>query len=79
LQIRETLYVNHPTQQNHMPTKDIGAGKRNVSVTLTVSEKDTLEKLAEKSGMSRSEYCRAALREYIDSKTYFEKPKKKKG
>ena len=75
----EVLGVNNPHKNKLMPTKDIGAGKRNVSVTLTVSEKDTLEELAEKSAMSRSEYCRAALREYIDSKTYFEKPKKKKG
>ena len=62
-----------------MASNGSGAGKQNVSVTLTDKEKDILEKLALKSGMSRSEYCRAALREYIDSKTYFEKPKKKKG
>tara|TARA_R100001510_G_scaffold46946_1_gene44050 strand:- start:1116 stop:1301 length:186 start_codon:yes stop_codon:yes gene_type:complete len=60
-------------------TKGIGAGKQNVSVTLTDKEKALLEKLAEKSGMSRSEYCRAALREYIESKTYFSKPVKKQG
>jgi|TARA_S200002703_G_C3662238_1_gene203389 metal-responsive CopG/Arc/MetJ family transcriptional regulator len=59
-----------------MATKDIGLGKKNVSVTLTVTEKDILEKLAKKSGMSRSEYCRAALREFIDSKTYFKTEKK---
>ena len=60
-----------------MATKDIGAGKKNVSVTLTEQEKNLLEKLAEKSGMSRSEYCRAALREFIDTKTYFDKPVKR--
>jgi metal-responsive CopG/Arc/MetJ family transcriptional regulator len=62
-----------------MATKGIGAGKQNVSVTLTDKEKDTLEKLAVKSGMSRSEYCRSALREYIESKTYFSRPQKKQG
>tara|TARA_R100001594_G_scaffold121963_1_gene157964 strand:- start:861 stop:1049 length:189 start_codon:yes stop_codon:yes gene_type:complete len=60
-----------------MATKSIGIGKKNVSVTLSEFEKNTLEKLAAKSGMSRSEYCRAALREFIDSKTYFEKPVKR--
>lgn len=60
-----------------MATKSIGLGKKNVSVTLTDQEKDALEKLAAKSGMSRSEYCRKALQEFIDSKTYFEKPVKK--
>ena len=60
-----------------MATKGIGIGKKNVSVTLSESEKNALEKLAAKSGMSRSEYCRAALREFIDSKTYFEKPVKR--
>ena len=62
-----------------MATKSIGHNKKNVSVTLTDQEKDALEKLAFKSGMSRSEYCRAALREFIDSKTYFDKPVKKSG
>ena len=61
-----------------MATKGIGAGKQNVSVTLTDKEKDILEKLALKSGMSRSEYCRSALREYIESKTYFSRPQKNK-
>ena len=60
-----------------MATKSIGVGKKNVSVTLSESEKNALEKLADKSGMSRSEYCRKALQEFIESKTYFEKPVKK--
>ncbi len=60
-----------------MATKDIGHGMKNVSVTITEKEKDILESLAEKSGMSRSEYCRRALSEFIDSKTYFDPPQKK--
>jgi metal-responsive CopG/Arc/MetJ family transcriptional regulator len=60
-----------------MATKDIGHGMKNVSVTITEKEKDLLESLAEKSGMSRSEYCRQALREFIDSNTYFEPPQKR--
>ena len=71
------ILLRYPPTFNIMATKDIGAGKKNVSVTLTEQEKNLLEKLAAKSGMSRSEYCRAALREFIDSKTYFEKPVKK--
>lgn len=59
-------------------TKSIGKGKRNLSVTLTESEKEILEKLANKSGMSRSEYCRHALREYITQNIYFSQPIKKK-
>lgn len=61
-----------------MPTKNIGKGKQNVSVTMTDAEKEKLEKLAEKSGMSRSEYCRRALREYISDQIYFSSPIKKK-
>jgi metal-responsive CopG/Arc/MetJ family transcriptional regulator len=60
-----------------MSTKSIGAGKQNVSVTLSDKEKELLETLAKKSGMSRSEYCREALREYLNSKTYFQTTKKK--
>ncbi len=60
-----------------MPTKSIGAGKQNVSVTLSDEEKKLLEALAEKSGMSRSEYCREAIREYLNLKTYFQTTKKK--
>jgi len=67
-----------PQPRKHKMTKSIGSGKKNVSVTLSDGEKDSLEKLANKSGMSRSEYCRHALREYISQNIYFSQPIKKK-
>jgi metal-responsive CopG/Arc/MetJ family transcriptional regulator len=59
-------------------TKSIGFGKKNISITMTDTEKQKLEALADKSGMSRSEYCRKALREYLDGEIYFSLPAKKK-
>tara|TARA_R100000654_G_scaffold935_2_gene3600 strand:+ start:94 stop:285 length:192 start_codon:yes stop_codon:yes gene_type:complete len=60
-------------------TNSIGDGKKNVTVTVTEKQKKVLDDLAAKSNMSRSEYCRAALSEFIESKTYFDKPVKKSG
>jgi metal-responsive CopG/Arc/MetJ family transcriptional regulator len=60
-------------------TKSIGKGKKNISITLTKEEKRGLERLAIKSGMSRSEYCRHALREYLNDDIFFSLPTKKTG
>ena len=54
-----------------MPTKSIGKGKKNLSITLTDKEKDKIDALALRSQMSRSEYCRKILRKYLEAGTYF--------
>jgi hypothetical protein len=48
-------------------TNPIGAGKRNVTTTLTVEQNHALRVLAEASRMSRNEYCRQILERAISS------------
>jgi predicted transcriptional regulator len=56
-------------------TRPIGAKgveKKNVSVTLSIEEKELLDALAYKSQMSRNEYVRRALKDWLDNETYYE-------
>lgn len=46
--------------------------KKNVSVTITKQQKDLLDALAYKSQMSRNEYVRRALKDWLDGEIYYE-------
>ena len=55
----------------HPTTHSIGRGKVNLSVTVTDEERDALDMLARRSGMSRNEYCLHILQSAIEAAPEF--------
>jgi len=52
-------------------TNSIGRGKKNLTVTVTVQECEAIEALAQRSGMSRNEYCLHILQSAIEAAPEF--------
>lgn len=53
------------------PTNSIGRGKVNLSVTVTNEERDAIDVLAQRSGMSGNEYCLHILQSAIEAAPEF--------
>lgn len=53
--------------------KTIGAGKHNLSVTVTVEENEAIKALAKQSDMSRNEYVLHILQDTLKNPPTFEK------
>ena len=56
-----------------MATNSVGNGKANVTTTVPVDDKKTLQKLADDAEMSLNEFCREVLHLWIDGGQTFEK------
>lgn len=54
-------------------TKSIGAGKKNLTVTVTGEEEEALRAMAKQSGMSRNQYCLHILQLAIASPPRFKR------
>ena len=52
-------------------THSIGRGKKNLTVTVTLQECEAIEALAQRSGMSRNEYCLHILQSAIETAPEF--------
>ena len=56
-----------------MATNPIGAGKVNLSVSITAESRAALGRLADQSGMKIGEYCRAVLESALENEVVYQK------